>query len=108
MHLIDLKFGTYIIGLHRTNSVDFGECQMQSFFTEVQERILKHSYTFLYILPTELNYLKVSSIETAHSIELKFGRYIIDHCLKYCIDFGEFRVNSIFLNGVRKRNSYTL
>ena len=51
--------------------------------------------------------LKCSSIQTVHSIKLKFGMCIIGHHLTYCIDFGEFRINSLF-TGVRKKNSYTL
>ena len=42
VHSIKLKFGMYITGLRRTNFIDFGECQMHSFFTGVQKRFLKH------------------------------------------------------------------
>ena len=31
-----------------------------------------------------------------HSIELKFGMYIMHHRPIYCIDFGEFRINIFF------------
>ena len=37
-----------------------------------------------------------------HSIELKFGMYIIGHRPIYCGDFDEFRINSSF-TGVQKR-----
>ena len=42
-----------------------------------------------------------------HSIELKFGMYIISHCLTYCVEFGEFRINSFFYRSTKK-NSHTL
>ena len=40
MHSIELKFGMHIIGYHRTNPIDFGECCMHSFFERVQKIIL--------------------------------------------------------------------
>ena len=49
----------------------------------------------------ESNSLKPSSIETVHSIELKFDMYIIGHLLTYSYDFGEFRNTSVF-TGVEK------
>ena len=33
---------------------------------------------------------------------LKFGMYIIGHCPTYCVEFGEFRINSCF-TGAQKR-----
>ena len=36
-----------------------------------------------------------------HSIELKFGMYIIHHRSTYCSNFGEFMINSFF-TGVQK------
>ena len=50
-----------------------------------------NSYT---LRPMELNALRGSSIETLHSIELKFDVYIIAHCPTYCVNFGEFKSNS--------------
>ena len=44
----------------------------------------------------ESNSLKLSSIQMVHSIELKFGIYIIGHRPIYCGDFDEFRINSSF------------
>ena len=55
----------------------------------------------------EPNSLKCSSIQTVPSIELKFGMYIIVHRLIYCVDFGEFRINSFFYRST-KMYSYTL
>ena len=49
----------------------------------------------------ELNALRGSSIETLHSIELKFDMYIMYHSPTYCIDFGEFRINS-FITAAQK------
>ena len=37
MHAIEFKFGMYITGHHRTNSIDFGEYLMNSFSTGVQK-----------------------------------------------------------------------
>ena len=42
-----------------------------------------------------------------HSIEFKFGTYIIGHRLTYCVEFGEFRLNSFF-TGAQKKNSHSL
>ena len=53
------------------------------FFTGVQK---KNSYT---LRPTESNSLKCSSIQMIHSIDLKFGMYIIGHRSTNYIDFGE-------------------
>ena len=39
-----------------------------------------------------------------HSIELKFGRYIIGHRPTYSIDFGEFKIKKILK--VVQKNSY--
>ena len=44
----------------------------------------------------ESSSLKCSSIQMVHSIEIKFGMYIINHRPTYCIEFGEFRIDSIF------------
>ena len=48
----------------------------------------------------ESNSLKCTSIQMVHSIELKFGMYIIGHNPTYCIDFGECNNNS-FIAGVQ-------
>ena len=50
----------------------------------------------------EPNSLKCSSIQTMHSIELKFGMHITGHRRMNPIDFGEYRMNSFF-TGVQKR-----
>ena len=78
------------------NTIDFGEDRMNSFFYRSTK---KNSYT---LRPMEPNSLKCSSIQTVHSIELKFGMHIIVHRLIHCVDFGEFRMNSFF-TGVQKR-----
>ena len=44
----------------------------------------------------ESNSLKCPSMQTVHSIELKFDMHIIVYRLIYCVDFGEFRINSFF------------
>ena len=95
VHLIELKFGTYITSHSWTNPIDFGEYLMNSFFTGVQKRII-------ILRPMESNSLKYSSTQTMHLIELKFGMHIISHRPVYCIDFGEFKINSFF-TGVQKR-----
>ena len=50
----------------------------------------------------ESNSLNCSSIQMVYSIELKFGMYIIGHRPTYCVEFGEFRINSFF-TGAQKR-----
>ena len=101
VHSIEFKFRTYIIGYRSTYCVDFGEFRINNFFYRSTK---KNSYT---LRPMESNSLKCSSIQTVHSIELKFGMHIIVHRLIYCVDFGEFSINSFF-TGVQKKNSYTL
>ena len=55
----------------------------------------------------ESNSLKDSSIQMAHSIELKFGMYIIGHYWTNATDFGEFLMHSFFYRS-KKKNCYTL
>ena len=55
--------------------------------------------------PTESNSSKCSSIQMVHSIELKFDMYVIGNHPTYCVEFGEFRINS-FLTGAKKLFSY--
>ena len=55
----------------------------------------------------ESNSLKGSSIQTVHSIELKFYMYIIGHHWMEATDFGEFLMHSFF-NWSTKKNSFTL
>ena len=98
---IELKFGMYMTGHRRTNPTDFGKCRMYSFFYRSTK---KNPYTLRHM---ELNSLKGSSIQTVHSIELKFGMYIVDHCPTYCNNFGGFTINSFFYRSTKK-NSYTL
>ena len=74
----------------RTNPIDLNECRMRSLFTGVQKKNLMKS-----------NSLRGSSIQTVHSIQLKFGMFIIDPLPTFCIDFVEFRIN-IFFAGVQK------
>ena len=83
----------YITSHCQTNLIDFSENQMNSFFTGK-----KNSYT---LWPMESNCLMCFSIQTGHSIELKFGMYIISHCPTYYVNFGEFKINSFF-TGVQK------
>ena len=78
------------------NPIDFSECGMLSFF---YRSIKKNSYT---LRPIESNFLKCSSIETVHSIDLKFCKYIIGRRPTYCTVFCEFRINSFF-TAVQKR-----
>ena len=88
---IELKFGMHITVHYLIYCVDFGEYWMNSFFTGVQKN---NSYT---LRPMESNSLKYSNIQTVHSMELKFGMHIIVYYLIYCVDFGEFRINSFFI-----------
>ena len=90
IHSIDLKFGMYSIGHRLIYCVDFGEFMINSFFYKSTK---KYSYT---LRPMESNSLKCSSIQMIHSIELNFGMYIIGHRPTYCVEFGEFRINSCF------------
>ena len=55
VHLIELKFGMYITGHCQTNSTDFGEYQMNCFFTGAQ----KNSYA---LQPIESNCKKYASV----------------------------------------------
>ena len=91
VHSIELKFGMYITVHCRTNSVDFGENRMNSFFFT---GVRNNSYTLRIM---ESNSLKCSSIQMVHSIEFKFGIYIIGHRPTYCVEFGEISINSSFI-----------
>ena len=83
VHSIELKFGMHIIVYRFKYCVDFGEFRINSFYTGVQK-------SFFYTLqPLESNSLKCSSIQTIHSINLKFNMHIIGHRSTNCIDFGE-------------------
>ena len=42
-----------------------------------------------------------------HSIEFKFGVYIIGQHPTYCVSFGEFNIDSFFTE-MQKKNFYTL
>ena len=55
----------------------------------------------------ESNSFKCSSVQMVHSIKLKFGMYIVGHRPTYCVEFGEFRINSFFYRSTKK-NFYTL
>ena len=100
VHSIELKFDMYIIGHCRTNPIDFGECRTCSFFYRSTKKI---SYT---LRPLESKSLKDSSIQTVHSIELKFVMYITDHYRTNITDFGEFQGHSFFLQGYKKEFLY--
>ena len=73
VHSIEFKFGMYNTGHRQTNPIDFVEYRMNSFFYKSTK---KNSYT---LCPMESNYLKCSSSQMVHSIELKFGMYITSH-----------------------------
>ena len=77
----------YITGHRRTNPIDFGGCRMHRFLQEYK----KVSYT---LRPMVSNSLKCSTIQTMHSIELKFGMHIIGHHRTKATDFGEFLMHS--------------
>ena len=68
MHSIELKFGMYIAGHHWTNPIDFGEYQMYSFFTGVQERILIQK------LARKLSFISSSIIEKLHISKISCGK----------------------------------
>ena len=93
------KFGVYITSHRRTNPMDFGEYQINSFFFFFFRRTKKNSYT---LRPMESNSSKCSSIQMMHSIQLKFDTYIIGYRLTYCVKSDEFKIN-IFFTGVQKR-----
>ena len=96
MHLIELKFGMNIIGHRSTYCVNFDEFRINNFFYRSTK---KNSYT---LRPIQSNSLNCSSVQMVHSIELKLGMCIIGHRLIYCVEFGEFRINS-FSTGALKR-----
>ena len=86
----------YKTGHDQTNPIDFGECQMHSFFYKSTKNI---SYRFQ---PMVSNSLKGSSIQMMHLIELKLGMYITIHHRAKATDFDEFLMHSFF-TGVQKR-----
>ena len=43
-----------------------------------------------------------------HSIELTFGACVMGYLPAFCIGFGDFRMNSTFLNRGTKKNSHAL
>ena len=61
---------------------------------------------FLDLTAYKVKFIKVSSIHMVLLIELKFGMYIIGHSLIYCVDFGEFRINSFFLQEYKKKKFF--
>ena len=69
---------------------------------------------FLHVKTYGVKFLKCSSTQTMHSIELKFGMYIIDHHPTHCVDFDKFRIHVFFFffffffKQEYKKNSYTL
>ena len=85
----------YVIGYRWTNPIDFGECRINKFFTGKK----KNFYT---LRPMESNFLKCPSIQTVHSMELKFGMRISGHCRTKLIAFDECRVCSIFYMSTKK------
>ena len=89
MHSIELKFGMHITGHRQTDLIDFGECRIYSSFYRSEK---KKSYTLRLI---ESNTLKGSSVQTMHSIELKFGTYIIGHHRTNPVDFDECRMHRL-------------
>ena len=94
-HSIELKFGMYIIDYRPTYCVEFGE-----YWLVFYRSTKKNSYTLRLM---ELNSLKCSGIQMVHSIELKFGMYIVGHDPAYCVEFGEFRKNSFFTGAKKKK-----
>ena len=54
--------------------------------------------------PMESNSLRGYSVQTVHSVKLKFSMYIINHPLTFCIDFDELRIYS-FLREYEKEFS---
>ena len=71
VHLIELKFGMHII-IHRLiYCIDFGELRIDSFFKRSTKM---YSYT---LWPMDSNYLECSSIQMAHSIDLKYDVYVL-------------------------------
>ena len=83
---IEFKFRMYITGHRRTKPVDFGEYQMNCFFTGIQKR---NSYA---LQPMESNYKKYASVYTWLSTKLKFDMCIVDHCSLNYINFGVSRM----------------
>ena len=80
MKSIELKSRIYITGHRLKNPIDFGECLMRHFLKELKKII----YITVYGVKVSL---KCSSIQTVHSIELKFGTYITGRHRTNLIDF---------------------
>ena len=79
----------------RDNPIVFRERRMLTYihiFTG-QNKILVYAVHLHYGLCSQIF---ISKRVSKMSIELKFGRRIMSHCLTYCIDFDEFKIN-IFL-----------
>ena len=87
----------YIKDHRLTYCVYFGEFRINSFF--LNRNTKKYSYT---LRRMESNSLKCFSTQLLHSIELKFGMYIKDRRPTYCVEFGEFRINSFFTGAQKK------
>ena len=85
----------YIIGHCPTYCVDFGVFRIDWFYRSTK----KNSYT---LWPMDSIFLKCSSIQMVHLIEIKFGMNIIGHYPTYYVEFGEFEINSFF-TGAQKR-----
>ena len=58
VHLIELKFGMYIIGYRLTYCMDFGEFRINRFFTGVQKRNLIHYSLLSQIIRSMLVYIQ--------------------------------------------------
>ena len=97
----ELKFGMHITDYRRTNSIDFSECRLHSFFTGVTK---KNSCA---LRPMKSNSLKCARIRMMHSIELIFGMYTTGHGL-YIVSI-LVNLGLIFLlQEITKKNSYIL
>ena len=94
MHPIELKFGMDIIGHRWMNPNDFGEYQMNNFFTEVQNRILIY-----YDLWSQI--LKIILV-SKRCILLTSNLVYMCHCRTKPINFCECRIYSIFTDEGKK------
>ena len=102
MDSIEFKFGTYVTRRNRTKLIDFGKCQLHSFFFSF--RSTKKNSCRLW--PMESNSLKRFNIQTEHSIELKFRMYITGCCRKNPVNFGKCQLWIFFFSGVQKTHGH--
>ena len=54
VHSIELKFGVYIISHYQMKPIEFGECEIDTFFTGIDKTIIIHYYLWSQIIKSVL------------------------------------------------------